>query len=275
MANYHFARSCGQAPGPLCGCAEPQPRPCAPGCAYEPQPDCACAVPTAPPSREAHRTEPCLCCKLSLRDALKLLCCGGISELVNYDAFAFLTEASVIGATPVALAETDTDNLGTLTGTFRRFSACSCDTIDIAGTVLTPFGTAIDASGASLCALSAIVFDLLPAPAPDPDAAFPADTDALRYRRVRELLQKQLSCTSDPCGACRCQCDCSDDCCCAEGILNTLSGASLSARTTLTAGLLAVRGVTVLGTVGNVLVLANETLRRFYFVCAAKIDFFV
>ena len=42
---------------------------------------------------------------------------------------------------------------------------------------------------------------------------------------------------------------------------------------TLAAGLLVVRGVQLLGTVGNVLVLANEADGRLYFVCVNSVQF--
>ena len=42
---------------------------------------------------------------------------------------------------------------------------------------------------------------------------------------------------------------------------------------TLAAGLLVVRGVQLLGTVGNVLVLANEADDRLYFVCVNSVQF--
>jgi len=223
---------------------------------------------------EVPETNACTCCKLSLREALKLLCSNTISALVDFDAFAFLTDSGVVGATPTAMSPTDTDNLGVLNGTFRRFSPCNCELIDIAGTVTTPFGTTITADEANLCALSAIAFQLLPVEdeGGTPPGCCP-ETTLSRYRRVRDLLQAQLECTSLPCGECTAHCNCSDDCCCTTGILAALSSKSLNKRTTLTAGLLSVRDATALGTVGNVLVLGNEEESRFYFVCASKVDF--
>ena len=41
----------------------------------------------------------------------------------------------------------------------------------------------------------------------------------------------------------------------------------------LTAGLLVLRGAQLLGTVGNVLVLANESSSRLYFVCVNSVQF--
>ena len=41
----------------------------------------------------------------------------------------------------------------------------------------------------------------------------------------------------------------------------------------LVAGLLVLNGVTLLGTVGNVLVLANDADNRLYFVCVNSVQF--
>ena len=41
----------------------------------------------------------------------------------------------------------------------------------------------------------------------------------------------------------------------------------------LTAGLLALQNVTLLGTVGNVLVLCNDADERLYFVCVNSVQF--
>lgn len=214
-------------------------------------------------------TDACTCCKRSLREALKLLCCNAISDLVDFDAFAFISDVNIVGSTFSGIDEGEHDNLGELEGTFRRFSPCNCDTIDIEGTVFTPSGLTIEVDQASLCALNAIVFELLPVPEET------VETDLMRFRRVRDLLQHELQSLSQPCGECAAHCDCSDDCCCTSGIVSALSNVTLNKRTTLSAGLLSVRDVTALGTTGSVLVLGNEDQNRFYFVCANKVDFLV
>ena len=254
----------------FCGCSA------APAATFPKSPVTESALSGVTPDRprEDRNDGTCACCKRSLRDALKLLCSNTISDVVDFDAFAFLTDSGVVGATPTVMTETDTDNLGGLTGTFRRFSPCNCDLIDIEGIVTTPFGATIEVDEANLCALSAIVFQLLPVEDEgDTPAGCCPETTLSRYRRVRDLFQCELVSTSS-CGECLCDCDCSDDCCCASSVLSALSGKSLNKRATLTAGLLAVRDVTALGTIGNVLVLGNEEESRFYFVCANKVDFF-
>ncbi len=269
-----------------CGCAAVNETSSC-GCATTESASCSCAAANTAittniytrassraESRNINNTEGCTCCKASMRDALRLLCCNAVSDLVDFDAFAFLTDFNMVGATPAVMPEDANDNLTDLSGTFRRFSPCNCDMIDIAGTVMTPFGSTVDVDEASLCSLSAIVFQLLPAPTPDPATAYCiADTDLTRYRQVRDLLQSELSTTCRSYGQCACQCDCTDDCCCAAGVLNALSNTSLNNRTTLVAGLLSLRNVTALGTIGNVLVLGSEENSRFYFVCANKVEF--
>lgn len=217
----------------------------------------------------------CECCKASMREALKLLCCNQVSDLLDFDGFAFVTDDLVVGAQPVCMSECSKDNLGPLSGTFRRFSPCNCDLIDIEGCAYGPFGALIDVDQATLCSLSAIAFQVQgcaggpAAPTTDCDCV---TTPEARYRRVRDLFQCQLSAVDRACGECVCHCDCTDDCCCAQGVLAALSGVSLNKRATLIAGLLALRNVTVLGTIGNVLVLGNDDDYRFYFVCANKVE---
>lgn len=218
----------------------------------------------------------CGCCKASMREALKLLCCNQVSDLLDFDGFAFVTDDLIVGAQPMTMTGDSKDNLGPLSGTFRRFSPCNCDLIDIAGCAYGPFGALIDVDQATLCSLSAIVFQVkgcgVGTSTPPTTNCDCLTTPEARYRRVRDLLQCQLSAVDRACGECICHCDCTDDCCCAQGVLAALSGVSLNKRATLIAGLLALRNVTVLGTTGNVLVLGNDDDNRFYFVCANKVE---
>lgn len=245
------------------------------GCACGAEAAEAAETSEAASERHHHRDrDNCTCCKRSLREALRLLCSDEISDYVDFDAFAFLTEANAVGALPRAMGSNDVDNLGPLNGTFRRFTPGTCDLIDVEGTVYTPFGRTVDVEEASLCALSAIAFQLrAPQGETQTTGCCCTESAAAQFRRVRDLLQDQLEETCRPCGQCRSDCDCRDDCCCSEGILRTLSNMTMNKRTTLTAGQLSLRGATALGTVGTVLVLANEEDYRFYLVCANKVEF--
>ena len=215
----------------------------------------------------------CGCCKTSFRDALKLLCSSQLSSLVDFNKFAFLTASTAVGAQPQGMSQQTgpQDDLGTLSGSFRRFSPGTCDLIDISGTAVSPFGTLMSVSQASLCALTALVFETKQAESAE-GGYTQEEVTQFRFRRAKELIQCQLEQT-DPCGVCTCNCRCTDDCCCTASVLDSLSGSSLNKQTTLTAGLLALQDVSVLGSVGNVLVLANESARRFYFVCTDKVEF--
>lgn len=245
---------------------------------------CTCQATTVPGNPgQPEPDEGCGCCKASMREALKLLCSNQISDLLDFDGFAFVTDDLLVGTQPAAMGATAKDNLTTPTGTFRRFSPCNCDLIDISGTAYGPFGALVDVEQATLCSLSAMVFQVTGAGTPETPAPTPAvtvnaccDTPPTtaegRYLRVRDLLQCRLSAIDGQCGECVCHCNCTDDCCCAQGVLAALSTLSLNKRATLVAGLLALRNVTVLGTIGNVLVLGNEDDYRFYFVCANKVE---
>lgn len=75
----------------------------------------------------------------------------------------------------------------------------------------------------------------------------------------------------------RCRCVCEpecDPCSCTQGVLDRLVGEDgTNSGVTLTAGNLALYNVDVLGSVNNVIVLANDTDKRFYFVCAQNVGF--
>lgn len=224
-------------------------------------------------SASSSSREGCTCCKASMRDALKLLCSNQISDLLDFDGFAFLTSHLIVGARPTALSSTARDNLSDLSGTFRRFSPCNCDLIDISGTVYSTSETSLEVSQATLCSLAAIVFQVNEETS-EASSSYPyPDTPEARYRRVRELLQRELQSVGQSCGECQCHCDCTDDCCCAESVLAALSSLSLNKRASLTAGPLLLQNVSVLGTIGNVLVLGNDQAYRFYFVCANQVEF--
>ena len=110
---------------------------------------------------------------------------------------------------------------------------------------------------------------------------FAGEAAAQNFRCLCDRLAQRLnpagdvcgqgSCTQEPC-PCSCACD-GRDCCCAAGLLDTLARNNLSRRVSLTAGLLALRGVTLLGSVGNVLVLCNDADHRLYFVCVNSVQF--
>ena len=283
MANFNSARNCGSTfttttttSNSTCGCTETTADcGCGCNCGCERSTDCGCAVSESVLALDTTNTDACTCCKTSMREALKLLCCNTISDLVDFDAFAFISTTNIVGTTPSSIGEDEHDNLGELEGTFRRFSPCNCDLIDIEGTVFTPSGPTIEVDQASLCALNAIVFELLPAPEETSNGNCCEETDLSRFRRVRDLLQQALRDMDHPCGECVSHCDCTDDCCCTRGIVKALSNATMNKRTTLSAGLLSLLNVTALGTIGSVLVLGNEDQNRFYFVCANKVDFLV
>lgn len=269
-----------------------------------------CCRPTPAP-QPPHVEEGC-CCKQSFRAALGLLCDERISSLLDFDASAFLTCTYTAGTTiqagkPAAGKDSgDTgaqadgdaadgagtgtmgrpkpptpscpcgasDNLGTLSGSFKRFAPCSCDLLDIDAELYTAGakGCAFTASQVNLCELDAVVIQ---AAAACPEGDLTADEATARnFRCLRQQLAQRLNPCSDPCGQTYCSCACDGrDCCCAAGLLSTLAQNNLSRRVSLVAGLLVLRSAMLLGTVGNVLVLANECDNRLYFVCVNSVQF--
>lgn len=233
---------------------------------------CCCrAIPKPAPVPEVQ--EGC-CCKQSFRAALQLLCDSQIASLVNFDAAVFLTDTYSAGSTlsTTVPETTPADNLVTPSGSFLRLSSCNCDLLDISAALYTPpaTSTGVTATQVSLCELAAIALQVAQGTA-EGDVTAPEATTR-NYRRLKQLLSQRLNPCNSRCGECSCKCNC-DDCCCTAGILSLLSDNNLSRKVTLAAGQLVLQGVTLLGTLGNVLVLANDEDQRIYFVCAAKVQF--
>ena len=228
-------------------CSAPPPRP---------QPE-----PPAPP-----RPESCAS-RGGFVQALQMLLRTGLSALVDFQAFAFVTEDFLVGDSLIAAtpAVTAYDNLAaTLAGSFNRFSPCACDFIDVTGTVYLPTATAADAvtgltaSRLNLCDLTAVAFGV------EPDAPEATTTN---FAAARSLMQRLLQ------GPCRPDCPpypdpCEEQCHCHCNADDFLGGS-----VSLVADSLLLANVTVLGKVGGVLVLANEADSRFYFVCAENATF--
>ena len=272
---------------------------------------CCCHPTPASTPRPPHVEEGC-CCKQSFRAALGLLCDEQLSSLLDFDAAAFITNTytagtSLAGGKPSAAggagddaAQTGaddaadaaaggkpnpyppprpcpcnaSDNLGNLSGSFRRFAPCSCDLLDIDAQLYTPGGKGCSfaATQVSLCQLDAVVIQGADACA---EGDLTADeVTARNFRCLRTRLAQRLNPCGSSCGqtACSCACD-GRDCCCAAGLLSTLAQNNLSRRVSLAAGLLLLQNVTLLGSVGNVLVLANDCDNRLYFVCVNSVQF--
>ena len=280
MSAEEFAAEARQCPGVQsgrdCGCGGTNQDCPASGCGQDAvccqQMICCChSVPT--PAPQPPQVDEACCCKQSFRAALGLLCDEQLSSLLDFDTSAFLTSTYVAGATlEAAPTATPADNLSAdLTGSFRRFSPCSCDLLDVDAPVHNIAGnTVLTATQVPLCQLDAVVLQGAEAEAEGDLSA--EEVAARNFRCLRQRLSQRLN-PCNTCGQGQCSCDCDEDCCCAKGLLATLAQNNLSRRVSLVAGLLAVTGVTLLGTVGSVLVLANDTDRRLYFVCVNSVQF--
>lgn len=214
---------------------------------------------------------PTCCCKASMVEALRLLCGTELSNLVDFESFFFLTDALAVGGTLI-VPTTETDNIAALGASFQRFSPCNCDLIDVNGTayyaapgISTTVLETVDQL--SLCAVKAIAFTLV-------TAEEEGETDLTIYRRALRHLRRAIRAeggNTSGCAPCGAHCDC-DDCCCDAGLLTALATRNLSRQATLTVGPLVLQNVTVLGAIGSALVLADETNRRIYFVCASNAE---
>lgn len=296
-----------------------------------------CYQPSISPKEQQKERKNC-CCKKSMIAALKLLCNTELSNLIDFEKFAFLSNSFIVGARLVLLkvGSEEKDNLSNLDGTFKRFSPSNCDLIDIGGTVSYDFPLPVSLSDlaeqlreliqnivdilgeqsgilgtlvsilrellkifdpqdfneelleaifdflvkyfttlpvvdtASLCGIESIAFQVKRADISDTDNR--EELTEANYQRAKKLLQGQLDKTNKDCAECKCNCEC-DDCCCTDSILSELFSSNLSRKVTLTAGNLTLRDATILGVKGDVLVLANDKRKRFYFVCASQVQF--
>lgn len=229
-----------------CDC-RPAPNPCPP-------------PPPRPPQPEEDR---CDCpCRRSLVQGLQMLLRTGLSNLVNFQAFGYLTPDFLVGAALEAPTTTTPpyDNLAaTLTGSFIRFTPCACDYIDVTGEVNFPVvddgaATGLTVSRLNLCDIMLLTFATV---------GDTAEAITESYQTARSLLQNLLRRPGgpeqmfppypDPCDA-PCHWDCSRD-------------MSVGGTTSQTVGPVLLAGVTVLGRIGSLQVLANDTDQRFYFVC--------
>lgn len=214
---------------------------------------------------------PTCCCKASMVEALRLLCGSELAALVDFDAFFFLTDSLAVGS-PLNVPCSKPDNIECPEASFRRFSPCNCDLIDVDGDAYFAIPgdgcTALeDVEQLSLCSVKAVAFDL-----EDPECSESCE-DAI-YRRAVRLLRRAIRSedgSTGSCASCGSHCDC-DDCCCDEGLLTELATRNLSRQVTLTVGPLILQDVTVLGSVGSVLVLASEEEQRIYFICVSQVE---
>lgn len=251
-------------------------------CCCRPGPGGVLPQPPMPPVVE----EGC-CCRQSFRAALGLLQEQEISSLVDFDLSAFVTDTYTAGAARTAITAPTpgttpaaVDNLGTLAGSFLRFVPGSRDLLDIDAALYNGAGTAVNftASQVSLCQLDAVAVQVVAGVA---EGALTADeVTAQNFRRLRTLLAQRINPVGgfgprgqrQGQGSCCCACD-DEECCCASGLLCALVQNNLSRRVSLTAGLLVLANVDLLGAVGNVLVLANDENNRIYFVCVNSVEF--
>lgn len=164
-------------------------------------------------------------------------------------------------------ATTAYDNLtGPLAGEFVSIKPCTCDDLEVSGQIYYPIpvcatdsccaaGPAFTPSAVSVCSLTAVAFTV---PA--------SETQDETYTQLKSLLWQALHPGRPPLSNTApvmkpTPCDCTDS--------------RLSGRRTVSvaAGPLLVANAAVLGSVGEVLVLANDADRRIYYVCQNSVSF--
>lgn len=184
-----------------------------------------------------------------LVQALQMLLRSGLSGLVDFQAMAFVSDTFLVGSTIIQpLIAESYDNLAdTLTASFSGFTPCACEYLDVAGTLYLPAGPGTDTG----ITVSRIALDDVHA------VAFGTAGDA-EYQSARALMSRILH----P-DACRDACPPYPDPCCEPCDVNS---PAVGRTVALVLGAVVIVGAVVLGKIGNVLVLANDTDQRFYFV---------
>ena len=249
----------------------PCPPPCPPGCMpIPPYPPMPPRPPVPPPPRAEEADVDCGCnCAAGMLGALELLCDPRLAPLVDYNQFAFFTPNFVLGTSlncPDA-ATTAYDNLtGPLAGEFVSIKPCTCNDLEVSGQIYYPIpvcaadsccasGPAFTANAVSVCSLAAVAFTV-------PVSATQEET----YTQLKSLLWQALHPGRPPLGNNTpvmkpTPCDCTD---------TKLSGRRTAS---VAAGPLLVANAAVLGSVGDVLVLANDADQRIYYVCQSSVSF--
>ncbi|MDK2564054.1 CotA family spore coat protein [Romboutsia sedimentorum] len=208
---------------------------------------------------ENNKKETC-CCKDSMKKSLELLTCPTVNPYVNFNQFGFIGKHLLAGAQLTA-AITDGDNISVPDATFSGFESCSCSSLRLTPTteVFYPVpgsaSLALNINHASLCNIQAV--------------AFTYNTTAITRSEFEANLIALLDDSHEKCSI-KCE-----DCCCNEGVFNSIFNSFSSNIVSLTGGWLALQNVKVLGRVGNVLVLSNTTttVNMIYFVCLDSIEF--
>ena len=244
MNNYFCTNS-----GYDCNCPPPQP-PCQ-NCPPPQQQPCQNCPPQ--PCQEQQPQRSCCACGEDFRRALDLICSPRLQGLVDTTTFAFITDNYVLG-TPIAAAPAGTTPADNLTAPAATYvcGGDNCESLTVSGTL---YPTTVDGAAlativtqVALCQLSAISFD----------ASEALDGAEANFQTISQILgqrlrpQKPQECTS---------------------IVEALTSAAAVRASTLAVGPLVVQNSAILGRVGDVIVMANATDDRFYFICADKVEF--
>ncbi len=211
-------------------------------------------------------------CAAGLVAALQLLCDSRFAPLVDYKQFAFFTRDFVLGSSLSCPASTTDpyDNLtGPLDGEFVSITPDSCKNLEVSGQVYYPVpvcagtteapccteGPYFDAGEVQLCSLVAVSFNVAETTGVTAAEAF-TNLSRLFYQATHAGCRPSPTPPTKPT-----PCNNSKD--------------DLASRSTasVTAGPLIAGNASVLGEIGDVLILANEASTRFYFVCQSAVGF--
>ena len=173
---------------------------------------------------------------------------------MDFNTFAFISDFYILGSTLAATVA------GTVPGDNLADPAASyvcgsdrCETLSASGLLYAPIvestALASTVTQVALCRLKAISFDA---------ATTAAEDITSNFQTICQTLGQLLR-PSRP-----------QDC---GNMIDALTGAAAIRTSTVAAGPLVVANSTILGQMGDILVMANSTDSRIYFICANQIDY--
>lgn len=199
--------------------------------------------------------------------ALRLLCDQEVSSLVDFDAFFFLTDSIAVGSALTVPTAGEIDNIADPAASLQRFSPNDSELLDVSGVgyLAIPGSTdvALDpVEQINIPTLEVVAFGLEDI---ECELECPYTVYRLALRALREAIEEAGGST----GNCALDGNGGSN---PENLAEALTSRTLSRNVTLTVDYLVLRGVTVIGALGDVLILGSEETQRIYFVDTEHVE---
>lgn len=199
--------------------------------------------------------------------ALQLLCDSDLSSLVDFDAFFFLTDSLAIGSALTVPVEGETDNIAAPTASLQRFSPTTSQLLDVDGTAYFAIPGSTDVAldpveQINVPTLEAVAFGL-------EDIECELECPFTVYRLALRALREAIEDAGGNTGNCALNTNGNGT---GMSLADELTSRNLSRSVTLTVDSLVLTDVTVIGALGDILILGSEDAERFYFVNTEHVE---